>query len=892
MSGLRVWKRLLIWPLWALSAALLTLAQAGPSLVREPNESLRLPQTPQTFGFTTTRAFGPLTFTDPVAVVNAPGETNRLFVVEQAGIVAAIAHLEAPTRSVFLDLRARVTSGGERGLLGLAFHPGFATNRQFFVFYTPTLAGPAGTGLYNRLSRFTAMDGLQTADPASELVLISQFDEASNHNGGDLTFGPDGFLYVALGDEGGANDSYNNSQRIDKDFFAGILRLDVDGRSGSLLPHPHAANTNAQGAAAYWVPADNPFVGATSFNGLAVVANRVRTEFWAVGLRNPWRMSFDRETGLLYAGDVGQNRWEEVNVIQRGGNYGWSYREGNAPGPRPNPPASAQLLAPMVAYGHGSGTNQGFSVTGGVVYRGERFPALYGAYLFADYVSGHVWATRYTGTNNPPFWRLTWDSGVAGFGVDPRNGDILLADQDQDTIKRLGFNTTPVGDPLPATLADTGAFEDLATLRPAKGVVPYDINVPFWSDGAEKQRWFSLADTNQVFGFEAGGNWSLPLGAVWVKHFELELTDGDPASRRRLETRFIVRNTVGMYGVTYRWDDTQTNATLVPEEGLNEAFVVRRNGELREQVWRYPSRGECVACHTPQGGFALSFNTAQLNRDYSYAGGTANQLMALAEAGYLDRPPPETTTLPALVGLAHGQASITRRVRSYLAVNCAPCHQPSAGSLGFWDARFSEFADLAKLIGVPLSDPGGESNNRTITPGSVEFSEILRRLGFRGPGQMPPLASTEVDQPAVAFLSDWVTNTLQGYQAPAESYASWARAHFPDPQGLLAQPDADPDRDGLRNFGEYLYDREPTDPQSHWRLNIAPGATGVVIRFPRLVNRGGDIGVERARALEGIWQPVDVSRGLIFDANGGDTVLSEDALSAVEGFWRARVLDP
>jgi glucose/arabinose dehydrogenase len=522
-------------------------AQNSP-LVRVPNTSLKLPAVPESFGYATERAFGSLSFIDPLAIVVPPGETNRLFVVEQEGTIAVITNLAQPTRSVFLDIEVPVVSGGEQGLLGLAFHPGYATNRQFYIFYTLNSATAAGSGLHDRLSQFLVRENdPNEADPDSELVLIDQYDQAANHNGGDLHFGPDGYLYVALGDEGGGNDSHGNSQRIDRDFFAGILRIDVDRRPGNLDPNPHPANTNSVGGFAYSVPADNPFVGATSFNGLPLVSSRVRTEFWAVGLRNPWRMSFDRDTGRLYCGDVGQERFEEIDIIERGGNYGWSYREGLVAGPRGNPPAGVTFQSPILVYSHGNATNQGFSVTGGVVNRGERLSGLYGAYIFADYVSGHIWATRYAGTTNPPFTRLLTDTEVAGFDIDPRNGDVLLADRNQDTIKRLVHSSTPVGDPLPPTLAETGVFKDLVTLEPEAGVVPYDLNMPFWSDGAEKQRWFSLPNTNLTFGFSELANWFLPTGAVWIKHFSLPLTNGVPESTRRLETRFVVRNALGAW---------------------------------------------------------------------------------------------------------------------------------------------------------------------------------------------------------------------------------------------------------------------------------------------------------------------------------------------------------
>lgn len=869
------------------------LSTQGEALGREANTTLRLPQVPERFGYTTEPAFGNLTFTDPVAVVTPPGETNRVFVVEQSGRISVITNLAAPTRSVFLDLSTRIVAGGEQGLLGLAFHPGYATNRQFYVFYTLNTTTAAGGGLHDRLSRLLAdAANPNRADPASELPLLTQRDEAVNHNGGDLAFGPDGYLYVALGDEGGGNDTYGNSQRIDRDFFAGLLRLDVDRRAGSLPPNPHAANTNQVGISYYAVPADNPFVGATEFLGRPVDPARVRTEFWAVGLRNPWRISFDRETGRLYCADVGQDRWEEINLIERGGNYGWNYREGNAAGPRANPPANAVFQAPLLQYGHGNRTNQGYSVTGGVVYRGNRLAGLYGAYVFADYVSGHLWAMRYTGTPNPPLQWLATDTGIAGFGLDPRNGDVLLADRNQDTIKRLVYNDTPVGTPLPPSLADTGAFADLVTLRVHPGIVPYEINVPFWSDGAGKQRWFSVPDTNQVIRFDPAGHWQSPTGTVWVKHFELELTNGSPASARRLETRLLVRNGEGVYGVTYRWDDTQTNAWLVPEEGLDEALTVVDGGIIRTQVWRYPGRAECLACHTPQGGGALSFNTPQLQRDVLLEGRLTNQIQWLAGAGYLDRETVDVAELPRLAAASDPAFSTSHRVRSYLAANCAMCHQPSAGAVGFWDGRFSTPLSRAGLIEGALSDVGEDPANRVVTPGSIPLSQLLARISRRGPGQMPPVGSNELDREAITLLSGWITNSLTGYVPPARDFDEWQQANFDDPAGARARAGADPDEDGQANYVEYLVDRNPNRGTDRWELRLERDGALLRLRFARVQNHGQEFRLEMAAGLEGPWRDVPIERESPFFGLGEGAIEWPAPVAAEPVFYRVRLLGP
>jgi glucose/arabinose dehydrogenase len=861
-------------------------AQDRAVLQRVANTTLTLPAEPPVLGFGTTNAFPGLTFTQPVALATPPGETNRLFVVEKTGRILVLTNLANPTRTVFLDLSSTVLAGGEQGLLGLAFHPGYATNRFFYVSYTVQTTTAAGSGRHDRLSRFQA----SPTDPAhavrdSDLVMITQKDDYENHNGGDLHFGPDGYLYASLGDEGNQNDAGNNSQRIDKDFFSGILRIDVDRRPGNPPPNPHPAVSPGT----YAIPADNPFLGATAFNGAAVDPAKVRTEFHAVGLRNPWRFSFDPATGFLYCGDVGGDQREEINIIVKGGNYGWAYREGTINGPKVfQAPQGFDSIPPIQQYLHGSTTNRGNSVTGGVVYHGNRLPDLDGAYLFADYVSGNLWALRYDGTNTVPFRQLTRDAGIAAFGIDPRNGDVLLADHDEGQIKRLIHGPTLGGQPYPPTLAETGAFADLKTLTPNPGIVPYEVNVPFWSDGALKRRWFSAPGLDARIEFSRDGNWSFPAGTVWVKHFDLEMATGNPATSRRLETRFLVRTTNGVYGVTYRWDAAQTNATLVPDEGLDETFFINAGGVLREQVWHYPGRAECLACHTTAGGYAAGFNTGQLHRNSNLGGTSANQIEALDRAGYFATPVHGIHTLRALVPATNQLASMEARVRSYLAANCANCHQPGGPGLGLFDARLATPTALAGLINGPLNDAKGDLQNRVIRPGWPGFSMILKRISTRGPGQMPPLASTLIDASGVQLLTDWI----QGDSHRFESFADWQSEQFDNPAAPEAAATADPDRDGAPNYLEFLVGTSPLLNLNPWRITISASGETVRIRFPRIANRGFEVQVTTNLADPDSWHPLDVpDNAPFFFATSGDAIVEDTAGNASARYYRVRVFE-
>ena len=857
-------------------------------LNREPNTTLKLPSDVTPHGYSLVPALRSLQFTNPTAMAVPPGETNRLFVLERGGRIIVITNLANPTRTVFLNISSSIDQDylvtGEEGLLGLAFHPGYATNRFLFVTYGLLTNTVQGSGRHQRVARFQTSAANPNFVPASsEVPLITQFDRANIHSYNDLLFSPEGYLYVSVGDEGGFLDEHNNSQRIDKNLFSGILRLDVDQLPSSLAPNPHpAVNGN------YAIPPDNPFVGATEFNGAPVNPAQVRTEFYAVGLRNPYRMFYDRVDDRLYCSDVGEASREEINLIVKGGNYGWAFYEGNAPSMKKNmppPPAGFVSIPPVWEYFHDNGLYDGHAAIGGIVYRGTRIGQLTGHYIFGDYVDGHVWSMTYDGTTPVVEW-LVSDSGISGFGTDPRNGDILVVDHDEGFIRRLEYSTNSTAEPLPDTLAGTGAFADLATLTPAAGVVPYDVNVPFWSDHALKTRWFSLPDLNDTFDFSPGANWFFPAGTVWIKHFDLELSPGEPSSAHRLETRLLVRTPTGVYGATYRWGDSMTDATLVPEEGMDESFVIQDAGVVRTQVWHYPGRSECRTCHTSAGGYALGFNTAQLNKDFHYAGGVDNQIHALSRAGYLSAEVTELNSLRALAPATDDTSSLEYRVRSYLAVNCSQCHQPGGLAVGTWDARASTpMADAGIIDGLLLNNLG-DSNNRVIKPGSVKNSVLLRRISTLGSERMPPLASRVLDEQAIALVSQWITTGLSNYQ----SFLSWQGQHFGDPYVPEAATLADPDQDGAPNFLEYLTDTDPWEPADFWSVTIAPTSTGPQLSIKQKANLG--FAVEFSPNLVD-WFFLDVpgNRPSFPAADRLSTIL-DPSVDGPARFYRVRALAP
>ena len=340
------------------------------------------------------RVFPEIDMNKVIFLADAGKNIDRLFVALQPGkIMQFNPVIDDKTAEVFMDLSERVSvKGNEEGLLGLAIDPKYSSNGFFYVYYS------ASNPRRSVVSRFKVSNPKTgKGETTSEQILLEIDQPFSNHNGGHIAFGPDGYLYIAVGDGGKANDPYNNGQNLST-LLGSILRIDVsrvDSENG------------------YKVPQDNPFVN---------IDGNAKTEIWAYGLRNPWRFSFDRDTGDLWAGDVGQNRFEEIDLIKIGGNYGWKIMEGLSCFPRGKQCDSSGIQSPVIEYGRADGC----SVTGGYVYRGKRLPSLFGAYIYGDFCTGNIWAFRYDGTSVTEHLKLV-DSNlrISSFAED-RDGEIYI----------------------------------------------------------------------------------------------------------------------------------------------------------------------------------------------------------------------------------------------------------------------------------------------------------------------------------------------------------------------------------------------------------------------------------------------------------------------------------
>jgi uncharacterized repeat protein (TIGR03806 family) len=673
------------------------------------------------------RVFPHLKLEQPVFLTPLPGRSRLLVLQRQGPIVTFEDKPNVEKVDLFLDIK--------RQLNGLAFHPRFRKNGYVYVY---SIDRPERQ--MNCVRRFTVTEhNPPRCDANSEKTIIEW--KSSGHSEGSVEFGPDGYLYVATGDGSSDADQWNSGQDI-SNLRSTVMRIDVD---------------RADPGMAYGVPADNPF--------LAV--DGARPEIWAFGVRNPWRFSFDRETGNLWLGDVGQDRSESIHLIRRGGNYGWSVMEGNHPFKPKRERGPGPLLPPVVSHPH----SEAMSITGGYVYRGTRLKELIGAYIYGDYETGRIWGLRHDGE------RVTWHKELAdtplkiasfGQGADHELYIVGYAGEFYRLVPDLHDGTPRDEGPrveFPRRLSETGIFTSVEVHSPSAGVIPYSVNSPLWSDGAFKERFLALPGDSQVDLQEEKAiwrSWNFPEGAVLVKSFSLELERGNPASRRRLETRILTRQAGHWKGYTYIYDDDGRDATLASAGGEDRAYIVHDDATpagRREQIWHFPSRVQCMVCHTGSANFVLGLSVPQLNRDHDYDGFSANQLQTLDRLGIFSQPlhqPPER--LPRLADpIRDTQRSMEERGRSYLHANCAHCHRRSGGGNSNMELAYSLAMAEANLVGMsPEHDTFGVDDVQLLTPGDPARSLISIRMSRLSRGRMPPLSSVLVDHEGLKVVNSWI----------------------------------------------------------------------------------------------------------------------------------------
>jgi uncharacterized repeat protein (TIGR03806 family) len=705
------------------------------------------------------RAFPKLVFKNPLLMRKAPG-TNRLFVGEHAGKLYSFPNDQAAAKAdLFLDLTTQLHSWDKAGkvkgvgaVYALAFHPQFARNRYCYICYV--LDSKTGEQLPDgsRVSRFRVTDtDPPRCDPASEKILITWL--AGGHNGCDMHFGPDGYLYISTGDGADPNppDRLDTGQDV-SDLLSSVLRIDVD---------------HEDKGKAYAVPPDNPFVKLPG----------ARPEIWAYGFRNPWRMSFDRQTGDLWVGDVGWELWEMVYHVRRGGNYGWSVMEGRQavrPESRRGP---TPILPPALDFPH----TEAASITGGYVYRGKKLKDLVGAYLCGDWVTRKVWGTRFD-SDDHVLWHRELAQGtqrIVAFCED-NDGEIYIVNYDEvGTLHQLVPNpvTTENQPKFPTRLSETGLFASVQAHSPAPGVLPFAVNAEQWTDHATAERWVALPGQATIRMYDTPipipetffhGQVFFPKDGVLIRTLSLEMVQGQPQSRRRLETQILHYDGRGWHGYTYAWNDNQTDAALVPAGGMDQTLVVRdahAPGGRRTQTWHYPSRAECIQCHNPWAGYTLAFTLPELNKEQDYGGVVDNQLRTFQHIGVVRRVGNEEGNVkrepdpspPRLTNPFDPSADLNARARSYLHVNCAHCHRFGAGGTADLELRFDTNLEQSKTLGVrPVQGTFEIQGALILAPGDPYRSVVFYRMSKLGRGRMPHIGSEIVDERGLKLIHDWI----------------------------------------------------------------------------------------------------------------------------------------
>jgi glucose/arabinose dehydrogenase/mono/diheme cytochrome c family protein len=692
----------------------------------------------------------------PVAVRQQP-ITRKFFIAQQTGKIIVIAGGAA---SVALDIRNKVVFGYEPGILNLDFDP---NNGSFaYVSYitcasqlngiTPAAATPCPDGAavpaYMAISRFTvASNGI--IDATSEHLILEQIKPISEHNGGGATFGPDGNLFIAIGDGG---DYPSNAAQDHSSLLGKILRINVNSSPGVHLP---------DNGPSYQIPMSNPFVGIDGY----------LPEIYALGFRNPWRVSFDPLTTTeprLWVGDVGLITAEEINYVEPAKNYGWPLMEGGFChyvgaqagrfGVSTDTTCNASETFSLPSYTYRQA--KGVAVTGGFVYRGNALPRWRGSYLFADFSLGHIWSL--TGNDNKLQFIASTGMLIASFAED-LDHELYVMDWWTGEIKKLIASPSAPARPA-VNLSATGCVDSANPTQPALGALGYDVNVPFYSQAAvRKQRYLFLPIAGGgITEYDHTGTLIVAPGSVLMKNFDI--------AGKHVETRLMFFQPDATWtSWSYKWRTDQSDAILTDaSEDISVTGV----------DWHLPNQGECIHCHTAAAGTVLGLKIEQLNRLSYYPSSNrwANQIDTLRSLHLIDRVEPidrsrpidaqnakivaipDASALPRLAGTQQTATPAVQRVAAYLEVNCAHCHQPGGGGRGEFDLHRDQF--LRGLCNqFPQSAAYDDPDMRLIKPGDPQHSAVWRRMSETSlPYQMHPYRIT-VDAQGVALMTEWITTT-------------------------------------------------------------------------------------------------------------------------------------
>lgn len=716
------------------------------------------------------RAYPNLSPSYPIMVRAVPGTDDLMYITQPSAYAPTTLWRVKDATNVKTSDAVKLFDTPNAGVAyDFTFHPKFIENGYVYIGWN----GP-GTGVrknkFSRITRYTMRT--QAIDVATAKTIIEW--ESDGHNGAVACFGTDGFMYVTSGDGTSDSDMDVTGQSTDT-LLSKVLRIDVD---------------REENGKSYAIPKDNPFADGKAF----------LPETWATGTRNPWRIACDQKTGHIWIGNNGQDLWEMAHLVRPRDNYGWSVREGGHAFYESRKTNSLPLTKPTIEHSH----SEFRSLTGGLVYYGEKLPALNGVYLYGDYSTGRIWGMKHDGT------KATFHSELAsprlqitGFGINTR-GELLICDHrsaGESGFYSLVPNSDTTPSKFPTKLSESGLFENVAQHQMQPGVVPYSVNAPFWSDGLHKQRYIALPGETTIDYTRTRG-WNFPDRTVIVKSFAFETEEGNPKSRKWIETRFMTKQGTDWFGYTYLWNDAGTDAELIPSGGLNKELKIQTATGQRTQVWHYPSRAECMVCHSRAANFVLGLCEIQMNKKHDYGTCTNNQIRELEHLGLfktnytqeIDSKPRENGEAKGLKGKPldeytkeHGQQenqraakesnlfgqplgklqamvdpfdtrqNLTLRAKSWLHTNCSSCHVESGGGNAAINLEFPTDLEGMRVLDVkPMHRTFDLTDAKLIAPGHPERSVLLKRISLRGPHQMPPLSTNRVDERGVALITEWI----------------------------------------------------------------------------------------------------------------------------------------
>ncbi|MBT5170598.1 MAG: hypothetical protein HOI15_11050 [Opitutales bacterium] len=663
-----------------------------------------------------------ITFNQPLDITLLES-AGSLFVTERFGKIWQLpADLESQPEAarLIVDMKGHIPNLNR--LLGLAFHPDFASNRRFYLYYALNTRSP-GFGL--ALSGFEMDRNWQVVAGSQEELMNFP---AAGHTGGDIQFGPDGFLYVPIGDLAPPSPPDSNLSGQDLSQIASkILRIDVDGRDPGL---------------SYRIPKDNPFLEVEG----------ARPEIWAYGFRNPWKLTFHPQTGELWVGDVGWELWEMVYRVEKGGNYGWSVMEGPLPTNSYQETGPTEISPPTATYDH----SKGASITGGYFSMSDRLPGLKNSYVYGDYVTGKVWALDWDGQKATGIREIAETrQDIVTFGQDA-SGDVLFLELVPNTSLQRFAENPNVGrsDTFPKLLSETGVFSDVARQLPSPGVYGFEINTPMWQDGAESNYWVAMPSESGIEANVEDRRGSPHMNYVKPKNMVLAKTihkDG-----YRIETQILHFD--GYWkGYSYQWNDDQSDAQLVGKEGLDT--------DVLGEPYRFSSRDECIRCHGSNFNRPLAFFPGQMNRE--------DQLQRFKDLGIIDQVFVDMANVQSLVDPSDESEPIESRARSWIHSNCSHCHKVSGGSGLTAQMNVAVPSSQLELIGhLPNRGYFGLEGAPQIDPGNPYRSILYYRVATEGGGHMPMIGPKTLDDEGVRLVHDWILSL--------------------NPQVVVAEPTLDP----------------------------------------------------------------------------------------------------